>query len=67
MVLSKDEDVPVCMLEVNLSCNFFRGDFDKGVYLAFVDDLLCRLQEMRLEADGEKRVFGGGGSKSKTV
>lgn len=31
VVLSADPKVPVCLLEVNLSCNFFRGSFDKKV------------------------------------
>lgn len=31
VVLSADERVPVCLLEVNLSCNFFRGSFDQKV------------------------------------
>lgn len=31
VVLSSDPKVPVCLLEVNLSCNFFRGSFDKKV------------------------------------
>lgn len=31
VVLSADPALPVCLLEVNLSCNFFRGSFDKKV------------------------------------
>jgi hypothetical protein len=31
VVLSADKAHPVCLLEVNLSCNFFRGSFDKKV------------------------------------
>ena len=31
VVLSADPKVPICLLEVNLSCNFFRGSFDKKV------------------------------------
>ena len=27
-----------CLLEVNLSCNFFRGSFDEAKYVAFVGD-----------------------------
>jgi len=57
VVLSADPDVPVCLLEVNLSCNFFRGDFDKGVYLDFIDDSLEELQDLRLRADQDKKVF----------
>lgn len=32
VVLSTDSRRPVCLLEVNLSCNFFRGSFDKKVW-----------------------------------
>lgn len=31
VVLSSNPAVPICLLEVNLSCNFFRGSFDKKV------------------------------------
>mmetsp|Transcript_34049 Transcript_34049/g.34556 ORF Transcript_34049/g.34556 Transcript_34049/m.34556 type:complete len:472 (+) Transcript_34049:74-1489(+) len=31
VVFSTDPKVPICFLEVNLSCNFFRGSFDKKV------------------------------------
>jgi hypothetical protein len=31
VVLSADPELPVCLLEVNLSCNFFRGSFDQKV------------------------------------
>ena len=27
----------ICLLEVNLSCNFFRGTFDKASYFQYVD------------------------------
>jgi hypothetical protein len=57
VVLSKDEKVPVCLLEVNLSCNFFRGTFDVKTYLDFIDDSLVKLQDLRLKADKEKKVF----------
>eukprot|EP00957_Ditylum_brightwellii_P085049 6466780-Ditylum_brightwellii.AAC.1 len=29
VVLTNDPKIPICLLEVNLSCNFFRGSFDK--------------------------------------
>ncbi|GAX20392.1 hypothetical protein FisN_9Hh110 [Fistulifera solaris] len=51
VVLSADPALPVCLLEVNLSCNFFRGSFDKKVYLDFIDDSFADLQNRRLEAD----------------
>ncbi|CAB9501187.1 expressed unknown protein [Seminavis robusta] len=51
VVLSADPDLPVCLLEVNLSCNFFRGSFDKKLYLDFIDDAFAVLQSKRLVAD----------------
>ena len=57
VVLSADEKVPVCLLEVNLSCNFFRGSFDKKVYLDFLEDMVVRMQSMRLVADREGKKF----------
>lgn len=51
VVLSADKKVPVCLLEVNLSCNFFRGSFDKATYLDFIDDAFSKLQAKRLTAD----------------
>lgn len=32
VVLSSNPKLPRCLLEVNLSCNFFRGSFDKKVW-----------------------------------
>jgi hypothetical protein len=57
VVLSADPKLPVCLLEVNLSCNFFRGSFDKKVYLDFCDDIFHRLQAQRLTADQEGKKF----------
>ena len=57
VVLSKDPKVPVCLLEVNLSCNFFRGTFDSKTYLDFIDDSLVKLQALRLTADREGKTF----------
>lgn len=28
----------ICLLEVNLSCNFFRGTFDKVTYFEFINN-----------------------------
>jgi hypothetical protein len=52
VVLSADPKLPVCLLEVNLSCNFFRGSFDKKVYLDFLEDMIVTMQDMRLKAEG---------------
>mmetsp|Transcript_18952 Transcript_18952/g.41287 ORF Transcript_18952/g.41287 Transcript_18952/m.41287 type:complete len:475 (+) Transcript_18952:389-1813(+) len=57
VVLSSDPKLPVCLLEVNLSCNFFRGSFDKEIYLDFIDDALVKLQHQRLSADEEGKIF----------
>eukprot|EP00568_Trieres_chinensis_P000556 CAMPEP_0183291464 /NCGR_PEP_ID=MMETSP0160_2-20130417/881_1 /TAXON_ID=2839 ORGANISM="Odontella Sinensis, Strain Grunow 1884" /NCGR_SAMPLE_ID=MMETSP0160_2 /ASSEMBLY_ACC=CAM_ASM_000250 /LENGTH=448 /DNA_ID=CAMNT_0025452277 /DNA_START=41 /DNA_END=1387 /DNA_ORIENTATION=- len=57
VVLSADPKLPVCLLEVNLSCNFFRGSFDRGVYLDFINDALVKLQAQRLTADAGGKVF----------
>ncbi|KAL9180831.1 hypothetical protein ACHAXT_011284 [Thalassiosira profunda] len=57
VVLSADKKLPVCLLEVNLSCNFFRGSFDRQVYLNFLEDMVVKLQGMRLVADKEGKKF----------
>jgi hypothetical protein len=49
VVLSADPALPVCLLEVNLSCNFFRGTFDRSTYLDFIEDCLVKLHDMRLQ------------------
>ena len=57
VVLSADEKLPVCLLEVNLSCNFFRGSFDRKVYMDFLEDMAVKMQGMRLVADKEGKKF----------
>mmetsp|Transcript_32642 Transcript_32642/g.75136 ORF Transcript_32642/g.75136 Transcript_32642/m.75136 type:complete len:434 (-) Transcript_32642:395-1696(-) len=47
VVLSADENLPVCLLEVNLSCNFFRGRFDLSAYIDYLDDMFKKLDIMR--------------------
>lgn len=54
VVCSSDEKLPICLLEVNLSCNFFMGSFDKKVYLDFLEDMIGHMQELRLKTDGEE-------------
>lgn len=39
--------VGVCLLEVNLSCNFFRGSFDVPKYMRFMHDYFVALGEER--------------------
>ena len=57
MVLSSSKELPICLLEVNLSCNFFRGSFDRQFYLDFCEDMIVKLQDMRLAADREGKKF----------
>jgi hypothetical protein len=57
VVFSADPEVPICLLEVNLSCNFFRGSFDQKVYLDFVENALKHLQDKRIQADTTKKSF----------
>jgi len=57
VVLSADKKLPVCLLEVNLSCNFFRGSFDRKVYLDFLEDMVTKMQSQRLSADKEGKKF----------
>eukprot|EP01084_Bolivina_argentea_P199543 341429_1 len=54
VALVRGEKMPVCLLEVNLSCNFFRGTFDIKVYMDFIDNVFSQLQAKRLKMDGEK-------------
>lgn len=37
----------VCLLEVNLSCNFFRGSFDLDNYVRFMHDYFEALEQER--------------------
>jgi hypothetical protein len=55
VVLSADTNLPVCLLEVNLSCNFFRGTFDHALYLDFIGDSFETMQQMRLKAASENK------------
>lgn len=57
VVLSADPKLPVCLLEVNLSCNFFRGSFDTKVYLDFIDESFQKIQALRLIADAKGKKF----------
>lgn len=51
VVFTTSADRPICLLETNLSCNFFRGSFDKKVYLDFVDGVFSKAQALRLTED----------------
>jgi len=43
------------LLEVNLSCNFFRGTFDIDMYIRFMDDYFLRLDAL-FKASGNKAM-----------
>jgi len=45
VVLSSDNKCKICLLEVNLSCNFFRGSFDQNLYYDFLDESFATLSE----------------------
>lgn len=38
----------VCLLEVNLSCNFFRGSFSLEPYVKFIHDYFVALEDERM-------------------
>jgi hypothetical protein len=57
VVFSADPKLPICLLEVNLSCNFFRGSFDPHEYLDFIDESFAKIQALRLAADAEGKTF----------
>ena len=42
-----------CLLEANLSCNFFRASFDKQAYFGFVEETIARLERRE---EGKKRA-----------
>ncbi len=46
------------LLEVNLSCNFFRGAFDKPQYFAFCRDYLTFLQAQRQQQQQQQGQQG---------
>jgi hypothetical protein len=61
------KDVPICgwdvaitnkgvlLLEVNISCNFFRGTFDQPWYFKFLDDWFTHLEKLPTPAPGAKK------------
>ena len=70
VVLTDDESVAggICLLEVNLSCNFFGGDFDGDKWRDFLEEGLewCEKREKENEGGGkEKEKERGGESKKK--
>ena len=42
-----------CLLEANLSCNFFRASFDKPAYFGFVEETIAHLEQRE---EGKKRA-----------
>jgi hypothetical protein len=57
VVLTDSPDVPggICLLEVNLSCNFFGGDFDRGSWREFLAEGLEWCEKQDKEAGGDKK------------
>ena len=47
VALTTEGHVPICLLEANLSCNFFRATFDKVSYFDFVEDIVVHLEQKR--------------------
>ncbi|KAJ1457292.1 hypothetical protein M885DRAFT_515239 [Pelagophyceae sp. CCMP2097] len=47
VVMSQDHGV--CLLEVNLSCNFFRGTFDEPNYVDFIHEYFCYCEKAAKE------------------
>ena len=67
VVLCPDSDVPggMCILEVNLSCNFFRGKYDEANWWDFVAEALTDLDEMGKGGEAKKGERKGGGKDSR--
>ena len=49
----------VFLLEVNLSCNFFRGSFDANSYICFVDDFFRDTEREEGRRKAAKGAQGG--------
>jgi len=49
-------DKGILLLEVNLSCNFFRGTFDIDMYIRFMDDYFTRLDALFKAKNGNKAM-----------
>lgn len=50
------EEAGMCLLEVNLSCNFFRGSFDQKAYFDFVNDYFEFLGNCPCQTNQQKNV-----------
>jgi len=59
--LALTKEVGPCLLEANLSCNFFKGSFDHKWYFEFIRDyfLFCEQAEaeMKRRRDSDPRVL----------
>ena len=55
--LALTKEAGPCLLEVNLSCNFFKGTFDRPAYFKFMEDY-ARFCESE-EAGGAAAAAGG--------
>jgi hypothetical protein len=56
VVYSTDKDRPINFLEVNLSCNFFKGSFDKDLYMEFISHMWDNCDEI-MNQRRESEVF----------
>ena len=57
VVLTDHKEVPIALLETNLSCNFFMAKMDLQKYMEFCEEGFKALQEKRLAADASKKTF----------
>merc|ERR1712157_328545 len=56
VLTSSNKDVPpICILEINLSCNFFMGSFDKKIYYEYCIDLCSSLDKIKCDMDKKKK------------
>lgn len=65
VALTTSDEVPMCLLEVNLSCTFFRGTFDLRTYFDFCDTAFSAIHARRLQGEVQeisKENHGGGPS-----
>lgn len=56
VVLCQDDDIDggICILEVNLSCNFFRGKYDEEMWWDYITCVISDLDAMKVNKDDEE-------------
>lgn len=55
VALTDHKEAPMCLLEVNLSCNFFQGTFDKDAYFSFMSEYIEYLDQSRQNDQHQNR------------